>query len=85
MSVEDSTNLPVAGVRGSSGRMQPQRYFSIAEIAERWRCSRGTVYNRLRAVGADVLDFAPRGKRGRKVVHITTVIRIEERKTKRLL
>ena len=72
--------------RGSLGPLQPgQEYFSIAELAQRWRCSRGTVYNRLRAVGAQVLDFAPRGKKGRKAVHIKTIIKIEHSKTKRLL
>lgn len=70
----------------SSGPVQRgQEYFSIAELAQRWRCSRGTVYNRLRAVGAQVLDFAPRGKKGRKAVHIKTIIKIEQSKTKRLL
>lgn len=59
-------------------------YFSFAELAERWRCSRGTVYNRLRAVGAEVLDFAPRGKRGKKVIPFTVVHHIEKRGTKRL-
>jgi hypothetical protein len=62
----------------------PPEYFSFAELAERWRCSRGTVYNRLRAVGAQVLDFAPRGKRGRKVIPVSVVLQIEQRKTKRL-
>ncbi len=59
-------------------------YFSIAELAERWRCSRGTVYNRLRAVAAEILDFAPRGKKGKKVVRARTVFQIEERHTRRL-
>lgn len=59
-------------------------YFSFAELAERWRCSRGTVYNRLRAVGAEVLDFAPRGKKGKKVVRVATVLRIEDKRTRRL-
>ena len=62
----------------------PREYFSIAELADRWRCSRGTVYNRLRAVGAKILDFAPRGRRGRKAVAAKTVRQIEERWTKRL-
>ena len=61
-----------------------QEYFSIPELAERWRCSRGTVYNRLRAVGCEILDFAPRGKKGKKVVRAKTVFRIEERYTRRL-
>lgn len=65
-------------------RMRP-KYFSFAELAERWRCSRGSVYNRLRALAAEILDFAPRGKKGRKVVRAQTVFQIEERKTRRLL
>ena len=57
-------------------------YFSVAELAERWRCSRGTVYNRLRRVRADILDFAPRGKKGKKLVHATTVFGIEAKHTR---
>jgi len=59
-------------------------YYSIGELAERWRVSRGTVYNRLRSVGAKVLDFAAPGKRGKKAVHVSVVFRIEAQKTKRL-
>lgn len=61
-----------------------QDFFSILELAKRWRCSRGTVYNRLRAGGAKVLDFAAAGKRGRKVVATGIVLEIEARNTKRL-
>ncbi|HTT24174.1 MAG TPA: hypothetical protein VMG82_34945 [Candidatus Sulfotelmatobacter sp.] len=42
------------------GGRNKQEYYSIRELAERWRVSRGTVYNRLRAAGAKVLDFAAR-------------------------
>ena len=59
-------------------------FLSIKELAERWRCSRATVYNRLRAVGASVLDFAPAGKRGRKVIPVRVVLEIETQKLKRL-
>jgi len=59
-------------------------YYSIGELAERWRVSRGTVYNRLRSAGAKVLDFAAPGKRGKKAVHAGVVFRIEAQKTKRL-
>lgn len=59
-------------------------YLSIEELAERWRCSRSTVYHRLRAAGASVLDFAPPGKRGRKVVPLGVVMQIEKKHTKRL-
>ena len=61
-----------------------REYFSMAELADRWRCSRGTVYNRLRAAGAQVLDFAPRGKKGRKVVPAAIIKQIEARNTRRL-
>jgi hypothetical protein len=60
------------------------KYYSISELAQRWQCSRGTVYNRLRSVGAEVLDFASRGKKGRKVVSADGVLKIESRNTKRL-
>lgn len=61
-----------------------QEYFSISEIANRWRCSRGTVYNRLRAEGARVLDFAAPGKKSKKAVSAQVVLQIESRKTKKL-
>jgi hypothetical protein len=61
-----------------------QEYFTIQQIADRWCCARSTVYARLRALGAEVLDFAPRGKKGKKVVSVTTVLRIEARRTRRL-
>ena len=61
-----------------------QEFFSIGELAKRWRCSRGTVYNQLRTLGARVLDFAPPGKRGKKAVPAKVVQEIEDRRTKRL-
>jgi hypothetical protein len=61
-----------------------QPYLSFAELARRWRVSRATVYNRLRAVGAEVLDFAARGKKGRKVIALNVVLQIEQRRMKRL-
>lgn len=51
-------------------------YFSIADLAARWRCSRGTVYNLIR--GERVLDFAAPGRRGKKLVPSDVVARIEE-------
>jgi predicted DNA-binding protein YlxM (UPF0122 family) len=82
MPLQDNSNAESAG-RERIHRTPPE-YFSFAELAERWRCSRGTVYNRLRATGAEVLDFAPRGKRGKKAIRVATVLRIEQRRTKRL-
>jgi hypothetical protein len=62
----------------------PPDFLSIAELAPRWCCSRGTVYNRLRGAGAKVLDFGLRGKRSRKAVSLKAVLEIENRQTKRL-
>jgi hypothetical protein len=56
-----------------------QAFYSIPELAIRWRCSRGTVYNRLRFAGAKVLDFASAGKKGKKLVPALTVFQIESR------
>jgi hypothetical protein len=55
-------------------------YFSIPELACRWRCSRGTVYNRIR--GQPVLDFAAPGHKGKKLVPAEIVRRIEDRNMK---
>jgi hypothetical protein len=49
-------------IRRNSQDNVGQPFFSFTELAKRWRCSRSTVYNRLRAVGAEVLDFAPPNK-----------------------
>jgi hypothetical protein len=59
-----------------------QEFFSIGELARRWRCSRGTVYNRLRSAGAKVLDFAEPGQKCKKAVPSTVVLQIESKKTK---
>jgi hypothetical protein len=49
--------------------------FSISDLAERWRCSRGSVYNRLR--GERVVDFAANGRKGQKLVPLAVVLKIE--------
>jgi hypothetical protein len=54
------------------------KYFSIPELANRWRCSRGTVYNMIR--GEKVLDFAAPGHKGKKLVPAEAVRRIEQRR-----
>jgi hypothetical protein len=61
-----------------------QEFYSIGELALRWRCSRGTVYNRLRGVGAEVLDFGAPGQKSKKAVSAAVVLRIEFKKTKKL-
>jgi hypothetical protein len=61
-----------------------QEYYSIRDLAIRWRVSRGTVYNRLRSAGAKVLDFSAPGKRSKKAVHVSVILQIEAQKTRRL-
>jgi hypothetical protein len=55
-------------------------YFSIDDLAERWCCSRGSVYNWIR--GETVLDFARSGRKGKKLVPRAVVQRIERKHTK---
>lgn len=64
-------------------RSLPQlAFYSIADLALRWRCSRGTVYNILR--GELVIDFAPRpGCKGKKLVPAEVVRQIEQRRARR--
>lgn len=73
---------------GSSGkRSEPaarRDFLTIPQLAERWSCSRGTVYNVLRSTGTKVVDFAPKGRKGHKLVPVATVEEIERRRLKRL-
>ena len=64
-------------LRLGAGAVMPP-YFSIPELASRWRCSRGTVYNVIR--GEKVLDFATPGHKGKKLVPQEVVRRIEQSK-----
>jgi hypothetical protein len=72
--------LPDPSSRDSAHGQQP--FYSIPELAVRWRCSRGTVYNRLRFAGAKVLDFASAGKKGKKLVPALTIFQIEAKHLK---
>jgi hypothetical protein len=74
--------LPDLPSRDNTNRQQ--QFYSIPELADRWRCSRGTVYNRLRFAGAKVLDFASAGKKGKKLVSALTVFQIESKHRKAL-
>jgi len=59
-------------------------FFTFAQLAKRWGVSWGTVQNWLRAGHVPVLDRAPRGKRGKKVVALKDVLEFEKRNTKRI-
>jgi hypothetical protein len=74
-----SNELTQSGSQDRQPIVEP-KYFSIPEIAERWRCSRGTVYNLIR--GEKVVDFAPPGKKGKKIVPADVVRKIEQRHTR---
>jgi hypothetical protein len=74
--------LPDLPSRDNTNRQQS--FYSIPELAIRWRCSRGTVYNRLRFAGAKVLDFASAGKKGKKLVLASTIFQIESKHLKAL-
>jgi hypothetical protein len=55
-------------------------FYSITELAERWRCSRGLVYNVIR--GERLLDLAANGrkKKSHKLIPFDVVLRIEREK-----
>ena len=58
-----------------SAPFETRPFYSIADLAERWRCSRASVYNRLR--GQHVVDFAAAGRKGHKLVPLEIVLKIE--------
>jgi hypothetical protein len=63
----------------------PPQFLTIPEIADRWRCSRGTVYNRLVRLRIKILDFAaPGATRGKKVVPRSAILEVESRQFKRI-
>ena len=59
-------------------------FYTIQQLAERWSCSRGTVYKVLRLTGTKVVDFAAKGRKGHKLVPVVAVKEIERRKLRRL-
>jgi len=61
----------------------PKTFFTIPELAKRWGCSRGSVYNYLRDAAASIIDFASKGKKGKKLVPLEVVERIERQRTKK--
>jgi len=61
-----------------------QDFFTIQQLADRWSCSRATVYNVLRSTGTKVVDFAAKGRKGHKLVPVGAVEEIERRKLRRL-
>lgn len=63
----------------------PAEFFSIDDIAARWRCSRGTVYNRLRSAGTLALDFTSKKQsRSKRSIPRVSVLQIEEKFSKRI-
>jgi hypothetical protein len=59
-------------------------WFTIQELAERWRCSPSQARRILVFNGCLVLDFSHKGKKGMKRVRKSTVERLEVRRTKHL-
>lgn len=84
MSTAISQNIPLPSYPEPLTAPTRQPFFSMAELAARWRCSRGTVYNRLRQVGAKVLDFSTKGRKSKKAVPAVVVMQIEAQHTRRL-
>ncbi len=73
----DNTEMNTEELTDAQTNSEPT-FFSISDLAKRWRCSRASVYNRLR--GELVLDFARPGRRGHKVIPRDTVTVIERKR-----
>jgi hypothetical protein len=66
--------VPQGNLKTALPELRP--FFSITDLAERWRCSRASVYNRIR--GERVVDFAASGHKGHKLVPLEIVLKIEQ-------
>ena len=58
-------------------------FYSIQDLAARWRCSRGTVYNVLRDSESKLLDLSD-GKKGKRLIPAAVVEHIEQARMKPL-
>ena len=59
----------------------PQPYYTISELAERWRSSHSSVARYLKINGCKVLDLAIGKRKGKKIVPAKEILRLEERRT----
>jgi hypothetical protein len=66
----------------STVQNEARPFYSISELADRWRCSRALVYNVIR--GERVLDLASNGRKTKshKLIPFDVVLRIEREKMK---
>jgi hypothetical protein len=67
-----------------SGTAQKILWTAEVGLANRWRIARPTVYDRLRQARVKVLDFNPRGGRGRKLIPFGAVLEVENRQLRAL-
>jgi MarR-like DNA-binding transcriptional regulator SgrR of sgrS sRNA len=61
-----------------------KEFLTIPELANRWSVSCRTVRRRLMATRTKVLDFNPRGGRGRKLIPFGAVLEVESRQLRAL-
>jgi hypothetical protein len=64
-----------------SGR---QAFFTIAELKNRWNCSPAHVYAVLRASGLQVVNIGQGKERGKTLVPVETVQRIEKARMEKI-
>lgn len=81
----DLFGFPASAVLAAVERQRrsfTQPFYSIPELARRWRCSRATVYAVLHESEFGVLDLARKGKKkGKKSIPAHVVEKIEKMRT----
>jgi hypothetical protein len=58
-----------------------QAFYTIAQLTDRWHCSRAQVYSVLREANVRVVDIGQGAKRSKTLVPVETVERIERLRT----
>lgn len=84
----EALNLPISAVISAVHKHRTdlnKPFYTYKDLKDRWRCSIGTVYNILDRYSARIVDFTdPGNKRGKKLVPLSEVSRIEKQRSVRL-
>jgi response regulator of citrate/malate metabolism len=57
-------------------------YYTIKELAERWKSSQSSVARYLKINGCQVLDLAIGKKKSKKIISAKEILRLEEKRCK---
>src|ERR1700733_9855539 len=88
LTVQELANLFCPPVDAVIAAIETQRrnfnkpFYTFQDLALRWQCSRGSIYNIVRKYDVKTMNLSRGKKRGKQLVPAATVERIERQSTK---